>query len=170
MPSRPFFRQVPFCGAVAVSVFAVAVCLPPPAGHAAGLKLSAQELAAREEKAGQDPVHLLLLCSLTEAEDGRRLRQRVAAILARERKSASAVELTTLAAKVATALPQAATSFTEVREILGRPETVTRQVLFRRYVEQWDYERPLPLLLVFDCRKGQEPRLQSVHVNRQEKN
>ena len=35
--------------------------------------------------------------------------------------------------------------------------------LYRRYVEQWLYDDPLPLCVVFDCVRGEEPSLQTVH-------
>jgi hypothetical protein len=50
----------------------------------------------------------------------------------------------------------------QLRSLLGHPKTVARQVLYRRYLEQWVYDRPAGLCLVFHCTKGQEPRLQRV--------
>jgi hypothetical protein len=51
----------------------------------------------------------------------------------------------------------------EVRPLLGPPKRVARQVLFRRYIEQWTYDRPLALCINFNCIKGQEPHVLSVH-------
>jgi hypothetical protein len=50
----------------------------------------------------------------------------------------------------------------QVRDRLGRPRWVCRQVLAHRYVEQWVYGEPHFLRLEFDCPRGQKPQLQSV--------
>jgi hypothetical protein len=47
----------------------------------------------------------------------------------------------------------------QVRDLLGDPRRIARQVLYQRYLEQWVYESPLPLRLEFDCRRGQPPAL-----------
>jgi hypothetical protein len=133
------------------------------------LKLTAEELAAREEKANQDSVQLLLLSGLAEASSASRLRQRVGEILVRQRKTATAAELAALTDRVAAILRQVVPSPKDALEILGPPAKISRQVLFRRYVEQWRYESPLQLLLEFDFRRGQESHLATVHVNRQQK-
>ena len=131
--------------------------------------LSAEELAAREQKAGQDPVQVLLLTPLAEEEAARKMRHRVHDLLTGQKANATPAELETLAGRLAVVLPRTVRSPAEVREVLGLPRHVARQILFRRYVEQWAYDAPLPLYVVFDCRKGEEPRLQSVHLNRPEK-
>jgi hypothetical protein len=53
-----------------------------------------------------------------------------------------------------------------LREILGPPAKVARQILYRRYLEQWTYERPVALQLMFQCPRGQEPRLKEVRWTR----
>jgi hypothetical protein len=45
----------------------------------------------------------------------------------------------------------------EVREVLGPPRRVARQLLYHRYLEQWLYEAPGSPRLTFDCRRGQVP-------------
>jgi hypothetical protein len=50
-------------------------------------------------------------------------------------------------------------NFDQVRDLLGPPRRIARQVLYQRYLEQWLYESPLPLRLEFDCRRGQPPAL-----------
>jgi hypothetical protein len=45
----------------------------------------------------------------------------------------------------------------QVREVLGAPRRIARQILYQRYLEQWLYDTPLPLRLEFDCRRGQPP-------------
>ena len=47
----------------------------------------------------------------------------------------------------------------QVRELVGAPRRIARQILYHRYREQWIYEVPLPLRLTFECRRGQKPRL-----------
>ena len=56
-----------------------------------------------------------------------------------------------------------------VSALLGKPKTVARQILYRRYLEQWTYDRPVPLRLLFHCPRGQEPRLLAVLWDRPEK-
>jgi hypothetical protein len=52
----------------------------------------------------------------------------------------------------------------DVEKLLGRPEQVSRQILYRRYLEQWLYPSGrLSVLVDFDCRKGQEPYVLTVH-------
>jgi hypothetical protein len=148
-------------------LLAIVTCLPS-AARSAGPKLTPEELAARETSAGEDAVQLLLLSGLAEGPAASRLRQRAGEILSRERKTATAAELAALTDRMATALPKVVHSPAEVKELLGPPAKVARQILFRRYVEQWTYETPLPLLLEFHFRKGQESRLYTVHVNRKQ--
>jgi hypothetical protein len=52
----------------------------------------------------------------------------------------------------------------EVRASLGQPHRIARQILFRRYLEQWTFEGPTRMVLEFDCLKGQEPRVLTVHA------
>jgi hypothetical protein len=54
-------------------------------------------------------------------------------------------------------------------KLLGRPQRMARQVLHRRYVEQWHYDAPLALDVVFDCPRGQAPHVTSVHLARKRK-
>jgi hypothetical protein len=49
-----------------------------------------------------------------------------------------------------------------VRDLLGHPKSIARQILYRRYLEQWTYDRPVTVVLVFHCPRGQEPRLRDV--------
>src|SRR5437764_8902610 len=50
----------------------------------------------------------------------------------------------------------------EVRQRFGPPARVSRQILFRRYVEQWHYESPQTLRVEMNCLTGEEPYLCSV--------
>jgi hypothetical protein len=50
----------------------------------------------------------------------------------------------------------------EVRRALGPPDRVARQILHRRFIEQWCYEKRA-LWIDFAGSKGQEPRVVHVH-------
>ena len=47
----------------------------------------------------------------------------------------------------------------EVHATLGNPESVSRQILAHRCIEQWRYR---DVRLEFDCRRGQRPRLATI--------
>ena len=51
----------------------------------------------------------------------------------------------------------------EVRDALGPPQAVARQILYRRHLEQWLYDKPVPRRIVFDCPRGQQPAILTVH-------
>jgi hypothetical protein len=57
----------------------------------------------------------------------------------------------------------------KVIELLGRPQRKSRQILYRRHIEQWTYDPPLGLCVEFNCVLGQKPRLLSVHLLRRRK-
>lgn len=69
-----------------------------------------------------------------------------------------------LTARLAGLIQAKALTQAEVLEVLGEktPRSLSRQVLFRRYREQWTYERPLRLIVIWDVRRGQEPILKAV--------
>jgi hypothetical protein len=50
-----------------------------------------------------------------------------------------------------------------VRDLLGSPKRVARQILYARYVEQWTYDDPA-VRIEFDWRKGQEKQIQTVQL------
>jgi hypothetical protein len=151
-------------GLTGIAVLLPAVSYLPVAAQ--GISLAPGELAARESKAGQDPVALLELVPLAPKDSAGRLRQRVSDLLASQEASVTAAELDKLAARLAAVLPETVRTLPEARQVLGVPTQVARQVLYRRYVEQWTYSRPVPVVLLFDCRTGELPRLQTVRVNR----
>ena len=43
----------------------------------------------------------------------------------------------------------------EIRAILGPPRRISRQILFRRHLEQWHFEEPAGWVQ-FDCPRGEE--------------
>jgi hypothetical protein len=51
----------------------------------------------------------------------------------------------------------------EVRGLLGPPKRVARQILYRRYLEQWVYEGAHAARIEFDCVRGKEPQILTVH-------
>jgi hypothetical protein len=52
----------------------------------------------------------------------------------------------------------------QVRKLLGEPSRTSRQILFRRYVEQWTYEDPPGLWIELNCLKGEEAHVLAVHA------
>jgi hypothetical protein len=51
----------------------------------------------------------------------------------------------------------------EVWQLLGPAQHVARQILYRRYLEQWLYEGPIAVRIEFDCVRGKEPQILTVH-------
>jgi hypothetical protein len=52
----------------------------------------------------------------------------------------------------------------EVRKLVGPPTHVARQILYRRYLEQWIYDDDPATWIEFDCRRGSEPTVTGVRV------
>jgi hypothetical protein len=52
---------------------------------------------------------------------------------------------------------RAGMSANEVRQLIGTPLCVSRQLLYRRHIEQWVYENPHPLRVQMNCVRGEEP-------------
>jgi hypothetical protein len=51
----------------------------------------------------------------------------------------------------------------DVLAALGKPNQTARQILYRRYREQWYYDRLPGVWIELDCFKGQDPYVISVH-------
>jgi hypothetical protein len=51
----------------------------------------------------------------------------------------------------------------DVKALLGEPHRVARQILYRRYLEQWVYDGPNAARIEFDCVRGNEPQILTVH-------
>jgi hypothetical protein len=52
----------------------------------------------------------------------------------------------------------------EIANLLGPPKRKTRQILYRRYLEQWIYDSPVPWCVTFNCPRGQDPVVLTVHL------
>lgn len=50
----------------------------------------------------------------------------------------------------------------DVLRRLGPPKRIARQILYRRYLEQWIYEGLNPMRIEFDCVRGKEPHILTV--------
>lgn len=57
----------------------------------------------------------------------------------------------------------------QVRQHVGAPKRIARQILYHRHVEQWVYDSPKAARLQFDCRRGQKPLLLWVSIPTAEK-
>ncbi len=49
----------------------------------------------------------------------------------------------------------------QVRQLVGAPRQIARQILYHRYREQWIYDTAVPVRITFDCPRGQNPQLLS---------
>ena len=49
-----------------------------------------------------------------------------------------------------------------VRQLVGRPNRIARQIFYHRYREQWLYDAPASIRLTFDCPRGQKPELLAI--------
>jgi len=133
------------------------VCFVVP-GICAQVKLSPEELAVRKEKAGGDPVRLLELVPLADAAAAVEIRRLIAKKLA----DVPPAEQLELAREVAPLLGAAAPTPDDLRLLLGSPAGISRQMLYRRAIEQWIYETPLPLCINWHAAAGREMQMQAV--------
>lgn len=81
-----------------------------------------------------------------------------------ESKSISPDERDRLASKLARVLKQSVRTPAELRQLMGEKTSwiVGRQIMYRRYREQWLLEGPLRLVAVFEYPQGEEARLLAV--------
>jgi hypothetical protein len=133
------------------------VCFVVPSVSAQA-KLSPEELVVHREKAGRDPVRLLELVPLADAAGAVELRRRVAKVLA----EVPDPERAEWAGKIAPLLAAAAPTPDDVHLLLGPPPRISRQMVYRRALEQWTYEMPLPLCINWQAAAGQEMQMQTV--------
>jgi hypothetical protein len=52
----------------------------------------------------------------------------------------------------------------DVLNLIGKPQRIGRQIVFRRHLEQWVFE-DLGIRVEFSCLPGEEPHVQSVLPN-----
>lgn len=49
-----------------------------------------------------------------------------------------------------------------VRQLVGSPKRIARQIYYHHYREQWLYDTPMSIRLTFDCPRGQKPELLAI--------
>ena len=79
------------------------------------------------------------------------------------------IVLIILAAATSTAVPEGRAvrrgmTRNEVKMKLGPPQHVSRQLLYRRHIEQWRYDDP-PRTVEFNCVRGEEPYVLQVRAD-----
>ena len=97
---------------------------------------------------------------MVEDAEAARLRQQVYQLLPAWKRTASAADLI----RLTQLLPQTVSTPAELRQVLGPPVRVARQMIHRRYLEQWTYGSPGGLCALWDYPRGLEPRLTAVHL------
>ncbi|HTU89490.1 MAG TPA: hypothetical protein VMF69_05280 [Gemmataceae bacterium] len=50
----------------------------------------------------------------------------------------------------------------QVRQLVGVPKHIARQIFYHRYREQWIYDAAIPVRLTFDCPRGRKPQLLTI--------
>ncbi len=122
------------------------------------VQLTPEEYSRRVREAQGDPTKLLRLCLFVGDGEAKKLRNQVS------RKLRESPQNSDVGHRLAKILPIVARNPQEVTEILGTDKAIHRQLLYRRYIEQWTYRTPLRLILVFECPKGQDPFLRKAWV------
>jgi hypothetical protein len=54
----------------------------------------------------------------------------------------------------------------QVRQCVGQPKRIARQILYHHYREQWLYDTPHSTRLTFECQRGQKPELLEIRPPR----
>jgi hypothetical protein len=109
-------------------------------------------------------IRLVEQAERAESPEARRILQ---GIVARRREMKGAgPNAEALANRFARALQKCARSQEDVASVFGpaTPKSTVREIYYRRYREQWIFDQPLRLVVVFDCVKGIEPKLLSVQA------
>lgn len=122
------------------------------------IQLTKSELDRRIREAKGDPMKLLQLCGVVSPDRAKTLRTQVSRLL---RETVPPHDNVHQLAKI---LPSVLRNPQEVQDVFGSEKMVNRQILYRRYLEQWTYQRPVRLILVFECQKGEEPVLRQAWV------
>ncbi len=121
--------------------------------------LSQKELDLLEKQAAEDPAQLLDLAAMVEAKEGRRLLRKVIKVIQKHPQ-----EMAPWQGRFASLLPSLAASKEDVLAIFSpaAPKQIARQIIYRRYLEQWHFDRPFPITIFFDGRKGKDLRVRLV--------
>lgn len=130
------------------------VCLVPESKCARGQQRSVRE----------DVEKILALALKAEDKEARRLVHKAWRLVQSGAKFSSQ-DSEALAKQFADGVARVVRTTDDASEVFGAaaPKRVVRQVLYRRYLELWIYQEPLPLVLVWNCEKGLDARIQSVH-------
>jgi hypothetical protein len=121
--------------------------------------LSKEELDQRRRAAGDDPLQLLALTPLVKKTDAKRLRNEVGQLLRQQLASSGFDKAQQVSKRLAPLLSRTIHSSAQFSEIMGSPQHICRQIVYRRHVEQWICVQPLPICIVFDRPKGQDSRV-----------
>ncbi len=130
-----------------------------------GLAVCPAQEAARSDPgtAGKNPRDLIRLANQAKEKEARQLLKQVVALLHQENFSPQ--ERDDLTPPFVACLAKAARTPDAVAEVMEpAKKSVSRQVYYRRYREQWIYEAPLRLGVVVEWKKGEGLRLQSVRA------
>jgi hypothetical protein len=118
---------------------------------------------ARSQEDGGEPGRLLDLAAKSQGKEARDLVGRAVKAIAGGKQPKTQAEIGALLLRLARGI-ESAQSQKEILGIFGDcQKTEVRQVYFRRYREQWIFEKPR-LTVVFDCIKGREPKVLTVLV------
>ncbi|HMF16353.1 MAG TPA: hypothetical protein VKE98_04060 [Gemmataceae bacterium] len=119
---------------------------------------------AHSQEDGGEPGRLLDLAAKARGKEARDLVGRAVKALAGGKQPKTQAEMEALLVRLARGIENSAQTQKEILGIFGDcQKTEIRQVYFRRYREQWIFEKPR-LTVVFDCIKGKEPKVLTVLV------
>jgi hypothetical protein len=123
--------------------------------------LSVPEVEAKAKEAALDPTKLADVVDQVSPKDARLV---LKAALKGQPDEKPGTERQGLVSAIAKALPRVARTPEEILDVLGAdsPKTVVREIFYRRYREQWVFEHPTRLCVVFDCVKGKDSRVLAV--------
>jgi hypothetical protein len=124
-------------------------------------RLSLVPVLAQDSNVGQ----LLDLANLAEPKEALTHLTSVVRMLAAEQMVPRS-QRRELAERLAQTLNRRIRTQEDIVLIFGQEtgKSVSRQVLYRRYLECWTYDEPLGIRVVFDCPKGLDPVVIAVHA------
>jgi hypothetical protein len=116
---------------------------------------------------GDEPGQVLDLADKARGLEARKLLRQAIKVISEQKKTGTGAEMDALLVRLAQGIEKSGQTQSEILSIFGEKtsKTVVRQVYFRRYREQWIFEKPVPLTIVFDCIKGREPKVLTVLVS-----